>query len=564
MPTPVIRLWLACFEFATGLPNHTGSMAELISDNSPLQNLALKLDNMERRLMSGDESALAMGIQYYTGEKLAPGLPEPGGAPPPAITQTLALLVACYRVIDYHLFRSGKLEGPPPRRPAPISFAKQAYAIDDWVKKVNGFRTELPRDYGRGSLPSSSMQSSPDDPPTLVKNLLLWKKNENILKVQYNLYRCALFLAYLCSPSGISDPFTAANAKEFFADAANLPGSDKLSEGELEQISTFMEDSKWHFYFQIPFLSSPLRLIAAADIGKARWTPKWIIQDALNRSNRPRVLKAAEEAVAAAALDVAFSGVNASAALSTAAERLAVILQGTANFEPTWFVLQNNPPSPPVVEPLPSPPVIEPPPSPPVIEKPPSTPTSERPPKRKTPPIPSLTPHVSPPRKKRSLSVTTGGPSTSFSSPLTPPPSTPRLTPSRDRSPFSDITVDQTDPEMAIDSPASSYGPVLQPQRSLSILRGEINYDYEGREDVRQEEDTPLDELMTDMTAGRLEGVGQEINDARDADVVDSERESEEEETVDSETEGKIGVEAGYRSSTNTTQWLRLLNLPRD
>ncbi|KAF6742059.1 hypothetical protein DFP72DRAFT_1082680 [Ephemerocybe angulata] len=111
-----------------------------------------------------------------------------------------------------------------------------------------------------------------------AESLLLWKKNKTILKVQYNLYCCALFLAYLCSPSGISDPFTAVNVKEFFADAANLPGTDKLSAGELEQISTFMVDSKAHqLYFQIPFLFSPLHLINAADIGKRKWTPKQII-----------------------------------------------------------------------------------------------------------------------------------------------------------------------------------------------------------------------------------------------------------------------------------------------
>ncbi|KAF6757122.1 hypothetical protein DFP72DRAFT_846036 [Ephemerocybe angulata] len=156
--------------------------------------------------------------------------------------------------------------------------------------------------------------------PSSSRSLLLWKKNKTILKVQYNLYRCALFLAYLCSPSGILDPFTAVNVKEFFADAANLPGTDKLSAGELEQISTFMVDSKAHqLYFQIPFLFSPLHLINAADIGKRKWNPKQIIQ-------------AAKEAVATAALDVAFSGVNSSAALSIAAEHLAMILQGTANF----------------------------------------------------------------------------------------------------------------------------------------------------------------------------------------------------------------------------------------
>lgn len=116
---------------------------------------------------------------------------------------TLALLVAAYRVLDVHLLNSGALPLETRRASQPVYTHMHYNPVEDWADLVLAIPPLV--SYGLTTLSSkTTSQNSADRLCNLVKKEIGATTNVSLSTISSNLHRAAMYLMYLCDKSCVS------------------------------------------------------------------------------------------------------------------------------------------------------------------------------------------------------------------------------------------------------------------------------------------------------------------------------------------------------------------------
>ncbi|KAJ3509258.1 hypothetical protein NMY22_g16352 [Coprinellus aureogranulatus] len=184
--------------------------------------------------LEGPGLAMARPLRDFTGVEVLPGLSSGTRQPRPVDHETMALVLAAYRVLDIHLLGLGVLSEAPKRpriQPVAVSTTQSQHVVEDWTVLVRGFAllmknsggdrlTEFstPTDGSGAGVAPASIGSF----VALVKNAFKSKNNEALSRIHNNLYACSIFLASLCDPASIE---VSATRRTCYSELTLRPGA---------------------------------------------------------------------------------------------------------------------------------------------------------------------------------------------------------------------------------------------------------------------------------------------------------------------------------------------------
>ncbi|KAJ3507455.1 hypothetical protein NMY22_g16925 [Coprinellus aureogranulatus] len=328
------RVWLRHYGCSEVLAQWQGPLSLLIPQPDPVNNLAQRIEGVERRICSGELLQVAYCVFFNTQEQ-------------PLNVQISLTDARLKQKGRNEISRTAELHAAGTRN---ADVPNGHYSIPDWTSLV----VTLP-DLLRDGRAEELATRKPNDLLTLARNTVRAGDKAAISNVSANMYMSAMYLLCLCDTSGIEDPFTMDQAKSFFKrwhSASDSDGSDAaMTNSERkkfrETTNTVASLRALQVGFEALFLETPLLAFERFPLSSQRWARPNMLHAAqarIARSAKPTTLQTLETSVYGGIFDLAFSGsASCSAILARVAEVIHEIeFDNTTILAPHWFNPDRN------------------------------------------------------------------------------------------------------------------------------------------------------------------------------------------------------------------------------